>query len=72
MPIDQEKYFKPAVKADVGTVAINTTIALNRICDTFELIRAGQPVTEELIAQIRKCSTAIEKHFDDLSGWTDE
>ena len=69
MPINDETYDEPALRRDVGPIAIRTSIALLAIVRCLEAIRAGKLPSAEQIKKIEEMSDKLEESFDELSGW---
>lgn len=70
--IDNQRYYLPATRADVGTVAIQGAVALSAVAAALKCIRAGKPISDEDIKKIDDVAQVFEELFDALSGWTNE
>lgn len=70
MGINEYIYRAPAVRGDISGSVISTSIALAAIADVLEAIRVGGKPTLEQIEKIREQAVALDKNFDQLTGYT--
>lgn len=71
MPFDDAKYDGPAIRGDLGGVALAVSIALDSIRDALKGLKEGKDIAEH-IKTIDAQSKKLDGMFDELTGYTDD
>jgi hypothetical protein len=73
MPIDEQIYSLPAVKGNVGSVALKTSVALDQIRAALTKLQENRDadITEEL-DEIQRISNELDQLFDRFAGWSSD
>jgi hypothetical protein len=73
MPFDDKKYHAPAKRGQLGSVALQASIALDLVADALDAIVKGDPeLAHSKIVEIKEKSQKLDKLFDTLTGWTSQ